>query len=73
MKCHYEGCKCKITITQMISNKCRCGHIYCNKHNLGSKHECEYEFKPSNKDEKIKDENLFIENNKCINHKIIKI
>ena len=73
MKCHYQGCNKKITITQEISNKCRCGHLYCNKHKQGSKHECKYEFIPSDKDEKIKDENLFIENNKCINHKIIKI
>lgn len=73
MKCHYVGCKCKITITQKISNKCRCGFIYCDKHKLGSKHECKYDFKPGNKDEQIKDKHLFIENNKCINDKIIKI
>jgi hypothetical protein len=69
MKCH---CKCKITITQTISNKCKCGFIYCNFHKLEKNHLCVI-FLKKDDEHKIIEKRKFIEENKCVGSKIIKI
>ena len=72
MKCHYQGCKKKISITQEISNKCRCGFIYCNFHKIEKNHLC-VTFLKKDEDHKIIEKNKFIQENKCVGSKIIKI
>ena len=44
-KCCYEGCSKKIKLAETISNKCRCGHIFCNGHKHPEFHHCQFDYK----------------------------
>ena len=43
-RCQMEGCKKKIKLSQLITNKCKCENIYCNQHRLPKKHKCTFDF-----------------------------
>lgn len=73
MRCSFVGCKQKINITERISNLCRCGQIYCNKHKFEKNHNCDfYKIEKTDKAILIEKKN-FINKNKCIQQKVIKI
>ena len=40
-----KKCKKKLTDTQIITNTCRCGLVFCNKHKGLSHHVCTYDYK----------------------------
>jgi len=64
-KCFY--CNKKINTTQTITNKCKCGNLYCNKHIFFKNHECSFDyinyfkiFNSSNLNNNLELENKFI-------------
>tara|TARA_A100001035_G_scaffold280053_2_gene283731 strand:- start:1788 stop:2003 length:216 start_codon:yes stop_codon:yes gene_type:complete len=61
-KCEYADCKKKLSVVELSIGKCRCEKIFCNKHRLCEKHDCNYNF-ALNKDN-------FIKSNLCIKSKI---
>ena len=61
-RCNAENCRCKITLTQQITNKCKCGMLYCNKHKMPEQHKCTFDWS-------IKSETFVIEN-KCVAKKV---
>lgn len=73
MKCALEGCKQKISIAKQLSNKCRCSGIFCDKHKSENKHNCKYYNKEVTCIEKSNEKKIFLENNKCVAQKLIKI
>jgi hypothetical protein len=67
MKCHELLCNKKISLTNALICKCKCGKVFCIAHRQSENHICDYDHKQEiNKEE-------YIEKNKCINSKIIKI
>lgn len=46
-KCCFEGCSKKIKLVELITNKCKCGHIFCNNHKYPEAHECQFDYKAS--------------------------
>jgi len=38
------SCKCKISPVQQVTNKCRCGYIFCDAHRYANSHECDFDF-----------------------------
>jgi len=42
--CAFSACKKKIDIVQSLTNKCKCGNIFCNMHRLPEKHNCDYDY-----------------------------
>lgn len=64
-RCQVVTCNKKLTLSDTISGKCRCDLIYCSLHRLPSQHMCTYVFVMDTKD--------FIEKNKCVSDKVIKI
>ena len=73
MRCSFEGCKHKINIAEKISNKCRCGQIYCNKHKFEKNHNCKFYVIEKTDKEILNEKKIFINKNKCIQQKVIKI
>jgi len=64
-RCKAENCRCKISLTQEITNKCKCGKLFCNKHKMPEQHNCTYDW--------TQIQTNFIEDNKCIAKKVIDI
>ena len=53
--CAKEGCKRNIPL---IEWKCRCEKKFCTKHRLPEKHNCTYDFKMSEEEQKKKSNEL---------------
>lgn len=66
-RCAFDNCKNKIKNIDKIIGKCRCDKIFCHIHRLPETHDCSYNYSNDFNAKK------FIEDNKCITQKIIKI
>ena len=44
-KCCFEGCHNKIKLVELITNKCKCGYIFCNSHKHPESHDCQFDYK----------------------------
>ncbi len=64
-RCKAKDCRCKITLTQQITNKCKCGNLYCNKHKMPEEHDCTFDWT-------VKSDTFVIEN-KCVAKKVADI
>jgi len=67
MRCEVLECSKKIKLTDQIIGLCKCGKTFCVLHRLGETHDCEYKHKTEINVEE------FINKNKCIGNKTIKI
>ena len=67
MLCYIENCHKKLTMTEIITCMCKCGHNYCIKHRHAESHDCMYNFKSE------VDAAGFIEKNKYDKPKLNKI
>jgi hypothetical protein len=65
--CNFPNCERKLKLSDKIIGLCKCGKIFCLLHRLGETHKCEYNHKS---EIKIAE---FIEKNKCVSEKTIKI
>jgi len=65
MKCNFNNCNKKISIIQMITNKCRCKNHYCYLHKI--EHDCMFNYLIDNK------ERLLFEMQKIDGDKVPKI
>lgn len=45
--CIIDGkiCKKKLSLTEQITNKCRCGLVFCSKHKGNGFHKCTFDYK----------------------------
>lgn len=43
-RCEFDGCKKKLSICDMIINKCACGHVFCGHHKMPASHCCKHDF-----------------------------
>ncbi len=70
MLCPVPMCKKKITLLEQTTCTCnKCGQAYCTKHRLMEAHQCSY-------DSKVKKEaevQQYIQANKCVNEKMVRI
>lgn len=67
---HCHTCIKKITLIEQTTCKCnKCGMYYCTKHRLMEAHMCVYDCKVKN----VKEVQKYIEANKCVNSKLVKI
>jgi hypothetical protein len=66
-QCSFLNCKKKISFIDYIVCKCKCKLYNCILHRLPEDHNCTYNFKSEI------DTNEFINKNKCVSDKIIKI
>ena len=66
-RCNFEGCKNKLSQTQLLTNKCKCNKYFCINHRLPEMHDCSYNFFNNI------DKDKFISDNKCIKQKLTKI
>lgn len=64
-RCNAENCKCKISLTQQITNKCKCGLLFCNKHKMPEQHKCTYDWSVKS--------DTFVNENKCVAKKVTNI
>ena len=64
-RCSHTDCRKKLDITQKVIGLCKCGGCYCCIHRF--EHNCCYDYKEN------QNKNKFIEENKCISKKIVKI
>ena len=64
-RCKAENCKCKISLTQQITNKCKCGLLFCNKHKMPEQHKCTYDWSVKS--------DTFVNENKCVAKKVTDI
>lgn len=39
------SCKKKVAFAKHITNKCRCGHVFCDQHRQAEAHDCEFDYK----------------------------
>jgi predicted nucleic acid binding AN1-type Zn finger protein len=70
MICFSSDCQKKLTFIEKQVCKCNnCNHFYCTSHRLAELHKCSYNFKERNEEEIRK----YIENNKCVGEKMVKI
>lgn len=64
MICSLETCSKKISLSQSVIGKCKCGKIFCLNHRHSEEHMCKYNYQSEiNKSD-------FIKKNKCVNEKI---
>ena len=49
MRCAHSDCKKKLSLTDQISNKCKCGLLFCKKHLLSGNHSCNFDYQASAK------------------------
>jgi len=69
MICQFKDCLKKIKLIEQTVGKCnKCSHYYCIKHRLLEAHACVYDLKMK-KEEIIH----YIETNKCVKDKVVKI
>lgn len=45
MRCNHFSCNKKLGLIKMITNKCRCGRFFCDKHIFFRDHICTYDYK----------------------------
>jgi hypothetical protein len=62
--CQFESCGKKLSITELMTCKCKCGNTYCVLHRLSESHNCKYNFKG---DINVED---YIVKNKCNSNKL---
>lgn len=68
MSCH--TCLKKISLIEQTTCKCnKCSQYYCTKHRLMEAHTCAYDCKEKKKEEVQK----YIDANKCVGNKMVKI
>ena len=67
MLCDFKNCDKKIKFSDKIIGLCKCGKTFCLIHRLCETHNCGYKHKSEIKTDE------FIEKNKCVSEKIIKI
>lgn len=39
------SCKKKVTFAKQLSNKCKCGRVFCDQHRQAEAHDCEFDYK----------------------------
>ena len=64
-KCHFQGCNKNIKLVETITNKCKCGYLFCSKHKHAETHNCTYDYTVDTSKEIMK--------NACKGEKVIKI
>lgn len=70
MICNINECSRKISLIEQTTCKCnKCSHFYCKIHRLAEDHNCSYDFKKKGVEEVRK----YIETNKCVSEKMVKI
>ena len=70
MICSLNDCSKKITLVEQTSCKCnKCSKMYCKYHRLAETHNCSYNYK----EKKEEDVRKYIEINKCVNDKMVRI
>jgi len=70
MICPINECGRKIGLIDQTTCKCnKCSQFYCKIHRLSEDHKCSYNFKEKNEEEVRK----YIETNKCVSDKMVKI
>lgn len=63
-------CLKKITLIEQTTCKCnKCSLYYCTKHRLMESHSCFYDCK----EKKVEEVQKYIEANKCVNSKMVRI
>jgi hypothetical protein len=67
MLCDFQNCDKKLRLSDKIIGLCKCEKTFCLLHRLGEMHNCGYNHKSEIKIEE------FIEKNKCVAEKTIKI
>lgn len=70
MLCQAATCVKKITFIEQTTSKCnKCSQSYCTKHRLMEAHQCSY----NSKVKKAEEVEKYIEANKCVNEKMVRI
>jgi len=70
MICPINECGRKIGLIDQTTCKCnKCSQFYCKIHRLAEDHKCLYNFKEKKEEEVRK----YIETNKCVSDKMVKI
>lgn len=63
-------CGKKISLIEQTTCKCnKCSQYYCMKHRLMEAHTCSYDWR----EKKTEEVQKYIETNKCVNSKLVKI
>lgn len=44
------SCKKKVAFAKQLSNKCRCGRVFCDQHRQAEAHDCEFNYKVEGRD-----------------------
>lgn len=55
IECSHNQCKSRVKMMQQITNKCRCGKVFCNIHRLPEGHACTIDYVKLGKMALIKD------------------
>lgn len=61
-------CNKKLSSLNALTNKCKCGLIFCTAHRLPETHDCSFNFKSNDNEKKI-----LVDQNKCVTSKVDKI
>jgi hypothetical protein len=70
MICQKNDCGKKVTFLEQTTCKCnKCSQNYCTSHRLAEAHFCSHDYK----EKKEEDVRKYIENNKCVNDKMVRI
>ena len=70
MFCKKENCCKKVSFIERTTCKCnKCSQFYCQKHRLAEEHKCSFDYK-TKKEEDVK---KYVEQNKCVSEKMVKI
>jgi len=70
MICSLNDCSKKITLVEQTTCKCnKCSKMYCISHRLAESHYCSYNYK----EKKEEDIRKYVEINKCVNDKMVRI
>ncbi len=70
MFCSINTCGRKIRLIEQTTGKCnKCHQVYCQKHRLAEDHKCSFDYK-AKKEEDIR---KYVEQNKCVSEKMVKI
>ena len=70
MICQKNDCGKKVTFLEQTTCKCnKCSQFYCTSHRLAESHHCSHDYKKR----KEEDVRKYIENNKCVNDKMVRI
>jgi hypothetical protein len=44
------SCKKKVAFAKQLSNKCKCGRVFCDQHRQAEAHDCEFNYKVEGRD-----------------------